>query len=231
VRTSFATTTLSLILSLGLGCTKATSAGEEGVAPPRPQPQPQGDVKVELSAVTLGHDCGGSWTPPPPATRAAAPAEEAAPATPMKRPAAPAVACAQGHDCGGGSHHRGDCQQTSLQLALHAAGNGSPTPIRIKKVELLDAKGGFISELTASSPTRWSDAGSYQTWDQLVAPGEHAAVSYQLSSPSWHAMEGGQYAQTGKTFQVRVTLLVGAKDRVVEKQAIQPTIMPPAVPT
>ena len=235
MRSHLVTTTLFLLLAGSFGCTKAGSTGEDGVgAKPRPQPQPQGDVTVELSSVTLGDDCGGGWAPPPPANRPAqpaAPARQAPPAPPsVVAPSEAPADCAQGDDCGGGGRYQ-RCQQTSIQLALHAAGSSSPTPIRIKKVELLDAKGTLISELVASTPTRWSDAGSYQTWDQLVAPGEHAAVSYLLSSPNWHAMEGGQYAQTGKTFQVRVTLLVGAKDRVVEKQAIQPTIMPPAVPT
>lgn len=130
-----------------------------------------------------------------------------------------------------GSYAPSYCQQTSIQLALQATGTSAPTPVKIKKVELLDANGKFVAELTASGPTKWSDAGSYQAWDQTVAPSEQAAVSYVLSSPAWHSMEGGQYAQTGKTFQVRVTVLVGAKDRVVEKKAIQPAMMPPPVPT
>ena len=242
MRSIASSTFLGLLLSLSLGCTKATSVGDEGAgAKPQPQPQPrtQGDVSVELSGVTLGDDCGGSWTPPPPAGPKTATAEssrdaEAPSVAPRRRapgsPAAIAPAECAGPDCGG-NHYRG-CQQTSIQLALHATGTTGATPIKIKKVELLDAKGNVLGELTAKTPTRWSDAGSsYQAWDQTVAPGEHAAVSYVLSSPSWHAMEGGEYGQAGKTFQVRVTVLVGAKDRVVEKKAIQPAIMPPPMPT
>jgi hypothetical protein len=238
VSSTASTTILSLLLAVCTSCTKATSAGDEGAgAKPRPQP---GDLTVELSGVTLGDDCGASWTPPPPAApRTAAatePPSEAPSAAPMRRAApstvapseAPAGACPVGDDCG--RHYRA-CQQTSIQLALHATATTGATPIKIKKVELLDAKGKSLGELTAKTPTRWSDAGSYQAWDQMIAPGEHAAVSYVLSTPSWHAMEGGQYAQTGKTFQVRVTVLVGAKDRVVEKKAIQPAIMPPPAPT
>jgi len=228
-----AKTILILLLS---ACTKATSAGDDGVGvapPPRPQPQPQGDVSVELSGVTLGDDCGGTppANPPKPSkTAAAAPAEPASLAPPARRapgtPSAVAADCAE-PGCGGGYA----CQQTSIQLALRATGTSAATPIQIKRVELLDAKGVSLGELTATSPTRWSDAGSYQAWDQSLAPNEQAAVSYVLSSPAWHAMEGGQWAQTGKMFQVRVTVLVGAKDRVIEKKAIQPTIMPPPMPT
>ncbi len=213
------TSALGLILALCIGCTKATSAGEDGtgVAPP---PPPPGDVSVELSGVTLGEDCGAGWAPPPPAP----PARRAAPSTPA------AMAPADCAEPGCGNHYRA-CQQTSIQLALHATGTSGPTPVRIRKVELLDAKGASLGELTPKSPSRWSDAGAYQAWDQTLAPGERAAVSYVLSTPGWNTMEGGMYAQTGKTFQVRVTVLVGAKDRVVEKKAIQPAIAPPPVPT
>lgn len=212
----------ALALILALGCTKATSGGEDGigVAPP----PPQGEVSVELSGVTLGEDCGVGWTPPPPASR---PAKRAPPSA--VAPSEAQADCAPGQDCGGG--HFPPCQQTSIQLALHAKGTSAPTQVRIKKVELLDAKGASLGELTPKPPTRWSDTGTYQAWDQLLAPGEQAAVSYVLSTPGWNAMEGGRYGQTGKTFQVRVTVLVGARDRVVEKKAIQPAIVPPQAPT
>jgi hypothetical protein len=236
----FIASALCLLLATNLGCTKAGSATDDdgaGVAPrPQPQPQPQGDVIVELSGVTLGDDCGTGWTPPPPApmpTPSKAPAESRSQVAPQRRapggPAAMAPADCAEPGCGGG--HNRACQQTSIQLALRATGTTAPTPIRIKKVELLDAKGASLGELTATSPTRWSTAGSYQAWDQSIAPGEQAAVSYVLSSPAWHSMEGGEWGQTGKMFQVRVTVLVGAKDRVIEKKAIQPTIMPPPMPT
>lgn len=224
--TSFATTAVCVALALGLGCTKQTSTTDQGVAPPKAP-----DVTVELSGVTLGDDCGSGWTPPPPTNRPPAPATPA-PATPAAvapSRTAPAGDCAPGDDCGGGGRYQ--CRQTSVQLSLQARGTTSPTPIKLKKVELLDAQGGFLAELSSSSPTRWSDAGSYQPWDQVLAPNEQAAVSYVLSSPAWHAMEGGQYGQSNKVFQLRVTVLVGDKDRVIEKKAIQPTIMPPAVPT
>ena len=44
-------------------------------------------------------------------------------------------------------------------------------------------------------------------------------------------MEGGMWAQRGKQFQVRVTLSVGTRDKTLEKQAITPAMMEPAVPT
>jgi hypothetical protein len=199
VRSIIATTTLSLLLSIG--CTKATSGGEDGVgvAPP---PRPQGNVT-------------GKPTEAPAAAASVAPGY---------------APCAQGQNCGGGGYRR-SCDQTSIQLALKATGTSAPTPIAIKKVELLDANGASLGELTAKTPTRWSDAGSYQPWDQTLAPSDEAAVSYLLSTPNWGSMEGGLYGQTGKMYQVRVTVLVGAKDRVLEKKAIQAAIMPPPAAT
>lgn len=225
--------TLSLFFALAAaGCTKAGSNVDDGTGarPGPPQPQPaQNDVMVELSAVTLGDDCG---TPPPPPAKPpqnAKPARAAAPSSMVAPSEAPAD-CAEGQNCGGGRYN--NCHQTSIQLAMEGRGTGAPVQVRVKKVELLDAKGTFISELTASKPGKWSDASAtYEPWDQNVAMGELPAVSYVLTAPKWWEMQGGHYAQTGKTFQVRVTLTVGAKDKVVEKQAIQPAIRPPAVPT
>jgi len=176
---------------------------------------------VELSAVTLGDDCGTPPPPPPPPK----PAKSAKPA----RAAPPGAVAPSAVTHGGG---RFNCHQTSIQLSLEGRGTGAHVPVRVKKVELLDAKGTLISELTASKPGKWSaKSATYKPWDQNVAMGEQSAVSYVLTAPKWYEMKGGQYAQTGKTFQVRVTLEIGTKDKVVEKKAIQPTIMPPAVPT
>ncbi len=213
--TSIGASLLSVLVSLSLGCTKASSTNEQGVAPqPQPTPQTVGDVSVEIAAVTLGDDCGSGSMPAPPAS----PARRA----PSTEPATPSVVA---------ESTRYRCQQTSVQLAVHATNTSGATPVKIKKVELLDASGKVLGELAASSPMRWSDKGTYDAWDQNIAPNEQAAVSYVLASPAWNAMEGGQYAQANKMFQLRVTVAIGAKDRVIEKKAIQPTIMPPAVPT
>ena len=118
-----------------------------------------------------------------------------------------------------------------MQLAVHATTTAGPTPVTVKKVELLDADGKVLGDLAASSPMRFSAKGVYEAWDQTIAPNEHAAVSYVLASPAWSSMEGGRYGQANKTFQLRVTVAIGAKDRVIEKTAIQPTMMPPPVPT
>ena len=212
--TSISASLLSLLVALSLGCTKATSTNDQGVAP-QPKPQTVGDVAVEIAGVTLGDDCGAGSMPPPPPMRAA-------PSKPAEAPATPSVVA---------DNARYRCQQTSVQLAFHATNTSGATPVKIKKVELLDAAGKVLGELAASSPMRWSEKGTYEAWDQNIAPNEHASISYMLASPAWNSMEGGQYGQANKMFQLRVTVAIGAQDRVIEKKAIQPTIMPPAVPT
>ncbi len=218
--TSLAGSFLAILLALTPGCTKATSTNDQGVAPqPKPQPQTVGDVTVEIAGVTLGDDCGPSATPPPPPA-AVTPAKRA----PGSPPATQAPGAVQ-------ESARYRCQQTSVQLAVHAGDLPAATPVTIKKVELLDAEGKVLEPLAASSPMRWSEKGAYEAWDQKIAPNEHAAVSYVLATPHWDALPGGMYGQANKQFQLRVTVAIGAKDQVIEKKAIQPTMMPPPVPT
>ncbi len=214
---SLAVSLLSLLVATSLGCTKASSTNEQGIAPqPTPTPQTVGDVTVEIAGVTLGDDCGGAAVLPPPAPAAVSPARR----PPGEAPSAVAD-----------NNARYRCNQTSVQLAVRATNTTGATPMKIKKVELLDADGKVLGELASSAPMRWSAKGAYEAWDQNIAPNDAAQVSYVLASPAWNTMEGGTYGQANKMFQLRVTVALGAKDRVIEKTAIRPTIMPPAVPT
>lgn len=196
----------------------SSSGPADPVEPPAPAAR---SVGVELASVTLGDDCGdGAQLPPPamPARRAPAAPGVVAPAdAPANASFAPRVA-------------RWACQQTSMQLLFTAQDVQQPTKIRIKRVELLDASGNALGDLAPRNPTSWADD-HYEAWDESVAPGARVAASYFLATPAWHAMEGGEWAQRGKQFQLRVTLAVGERDKTVEKTAITPAMMEPAVPT
>lgn len=226
--TSTVASVLSALVVLSLGCTKASSTSDQGVAPqpkpqPQPQPQPAGDVEVQIAAITLGEECGANYAPVPP------------PPAPLPRKRAPASVVPASPPVNGPSvvaePSRYRCQATSVQLALHATALPGPTAVAIKKVELLDETGKLLGELPPGNPMRWSEAGAYEPWNERIAPNEDASVSYLLASPRWDAMEGGSWAQRTKMFQVRVTVAIGTKDKVLEKKAIQPTMMPPPVPT
>lgn len=241
-----AATLMSLLATAALAsCGKAApttdTAGTAG------RPPTATDIRVELAAVTLGNECGEGWTPPPPVVTAmaapsvTAPADEAAPssAVPASPPAkiarsqqesldVPAEAEAPG--VASRSRARYVCPQTSMQLSLTATAGAAATTVQVKRVELLDAQGTVIGELTARTPTAWK-GDAYAPWDQVVAPGQQLAASYALSSPNWDAMEGGAWAQRGKTFQLRVIVSIGAREQTVDRQAITPTMLEPAVPT
>ncbi|HEY5933245.1 MAG TPA: hypothetical protein VIU61_01345 [Kofleriaceae bacterium] len=168
------------------------------------------DVGVELAAVTLADDCGDQ-TP------------AAAPATPAL--VAPADSC-DGPGCGSLRH---ECEQTSMQLAFKASGGEKSTQVRVKRVELLDAQGGVLGELKARGAKRWTND-HYVAWNQTLAPSEEVSATYSLASPDYEAF-GGRWSAHEKTFQLRVTIEVGDRERVVEKQSITPAMLEPAVPT
>ncbi len=204
---------------LVLACSSKSASKE-----PDPKPQPR-EAVVELASVTLADDCGDvGRPPPPPATPAIQPQAPAMPAA-----SEPAARCA-GPDCA--NHLRRACDQTSMQLALAAAVATTPTVVAVKKVELLDERGASLGELTARGATAWSDAaGAYQPWDQTLPAGGKLSVSYALSAPDWSKIPGGRWEAHAKKFQLRVTLTLGTADRTVEKKAISPAMIEPAVPT
>ena len=201
------------------------------------------DVLVELSAVTLGDDCGDSGRVAPAARRApSTPASREASKYPWGEPASREASKSRGQpasmsrpaasDCavtGCGSYP--PCTQSSMQLSLSSSG-AQPTPIRVKLVELLDANGNVLGKLAARAPTRWDEPSGYVTWDQTIAPNQMISASYSLEAPNWAKLvEGGQWNAHGKTFQLRVTLALGSADRVIDKQSITPAMLEPPVPT
>jgi len=181
------------------------------------------DVRVELAAVTLGDDCGDHGFIPPPI--AMAPAE-----APMPPPPGAAAPCNPSMGSCGGSYVQ-HCDQTSMQLSLRASDGSEPTNVRVKLVELLDTDGKLLAKLAPRSPTRWTTDGSYTPWDQTIAPNQTLAASYSLSAPDWNTLTGSRWNAHSKTFQLRVILTIGSKDRTVDRQSITPAMLPPPVPT
>ncbi len=180
------------------------------------------DVMVELAAVTLADDCGSTDLPPPVAQmNRPGPSPAAAPA--VRAPMPPGDIC---EDCVYTPH----CDQTSMQLALRATAGTGTTNVKIKKVELLDSRGNFLANLDARLPTKW-DGQRYAAWDQTIGADQKLAASYLLNAPDWNALTGSRWSAHTKTFQLRVTLAVGTKDRTVDKQSITPAMLEPPVPT
>lgn len=175
------------------------------------------DVSVELAAVTLGDDCNDAESIAPPVAR-------------LDKPSAAAGAPMPADICVGCAPIRPHCDQTSMQLALRASPGTGATAVKIKKVELLDSRGGFLATLEARTPMRWNGE-SYVGWTQTVDAGGKLNASYLLSSPNWDALTNGRWSAHTKTFQLRVTLAIGAAERTVDKQSITPAMLEPPVPT
>jgi hypothetical protein len=207
------------------GCTKAQPESSPAPAPKQtpapgvafaepppttPPPQAPLDAKVELTAVTLADDCD-----------AIAPLAEP-PAGDVRRDSAGRT---RGHRSATGEYRV--CDQTSMQLALSAS---TVSRIQIKSVELLDEHGTSLGMLTATKPTRWSDATArYDAWDEALAAGTPAKVSYRLSQPNWSKI-GNRW---NRTYTLKTVVSIGGVDRSVTKDVMRtaPTALPANVRT
>ncbi len=177
---------------------------------PTTTPPPATQVTVELTAVTLADDCGGTAPHGAPAVKAKAKSAEAAKSD---------------RDDSGKSEAR-RCEQTSMQLAITAA---DAARITVKSVELFDDAGKSLGPLTASKPTRWSDNGLYETWDELAPAGTMINVSYVLQQPAWGRI-GDRW---NRTYTLKSVLTIGGVDRAASKQVTlsAPATLPPNVKT
>jgi hypothetical protein len=199
---------------------------------PNTPPVTRTDVAIELASVTLADDCPDPEIPQPETEPpfdnggfAKPPADESRSEiqgdVPAGRWATPGYA-----------PRMRMCEQTSMQLSLRGTGNGEPTSVRVKRVELLDEDNKMIGELLARNAMRWSDDGtSYLPWDQSIAAGQLMSASYSLSAPDWSVLDGGRWAAHARQFKLRVTFTVGDKDRTVEKQATVAAMIEPHVVT
>jgi hypothetical protein len=211
-----------------MACTSAGTAQEPGGPPeptpekpaftptPTPTPTPEAtptppataaSVTVQMTAATLGDDCGGS---------PAASKEKSVPSR-MKG------------DMARGARAKSVCEQSSMQLSVVAAADGAPTRLGVKKVELFDDKGAMLGELIAATPTVWDPSGVYQAWDQSVAPGQDLSVSYALSQPPWGDVSG----RRSRTYVLKAVITIGDGEQTVQRDVnvAMPTILPPNVKT
>jgi hypothetical protein len=116
----------------------------------------------------------------------------------------------------------GSGDQARLQLSLRSS-DGKPTPIAVQRVELLDPAGATLALLPPREPMRWTEAGQFAPWNQVVGAGEILAATYKLDSAKW-AKPDGHYDRSA-TYRVRVVVDVGGGTRTIEKRA---TVMPEA---
>jgi hypothetical protein len=193
-----------------------TPPGPPAPAPapaPPPKTAPKASARVELTAVTLADDCGGTTPNRAPSVRADE--SRAKRSQDMEQDSSAR-----------GARARQRCEQTSMQLAIMST---DATKIRVKSVRLYDEDGKLVATLTASKPTKWSTSTSmYETWDESVSSGTFN-VSYVLSQPSWDRVVD----RWNKTFTLKAVVTVGGVDKTAQKDVslAAPTTLPPNVRT
>ena len=111
-----------------------------------------------------------------------------------------------------------------MQLEIDAA---SAADVVIRSVEVFDEKGTMLGSLASSKPRQWSaTAGAYEDWNEKLAAGQLAQVTYVLEQATFVSNFGYQ----ARTFTVKVLASVGGVE-----QPLQTTVMivahPPAMPT
>lgn len=201
----------SWIVAGVIGVTGAALAAELHDGPPqatpvRPATPPR--VTVTMTAATLADDCGGGAPVPAP----------------------PKKSDRQDSSARHGARARRACEQTSMQLAIVAPVGVAATSLRVKSVELFDENDVRVGKLTPRAPTRWSATrGTYEAWNESIAPTESLSVSYALSQPDWAAVT----ERWNKTFTVKAVITVGGSDQTVEHDVFvaAETSLPPNVRT
>jgi hypothetical protein len=164
---------------------------------------PKQTARVELTAVTLADDCGGA------------------------APAAKDVKAKAKSQAKSDAAYQRICEQTSMQLSIIAT---DASKITVKSVELFDDAGKSLGTLTASKPTRWSEAKSmYEAWNEAVDAGSTSSVSYVLSQPTWDPVVN----RWNRTFTLKTVVTVGGVDQATQKDVllVAPTTLPANVKT
>lgn len=77
------------------------------------------------------------------------------------------------------------CSQSTMQITFAHDGKQA-LPIEVKAVRLTAAgTGALLGTTPFRKPSRWTDDGHYQAWDQSLAPAVEQKVSYKLGQPDW----------------------------------------------
>jgi hypothetical protein len=165
-------------------------------------PTTAGKVAVTIASVTLADDCGtGPTAVPPPPAPAQAPAEKlAAGDSASQQPSAGASMKSM-------AMADRACEQSSIQLRV-ANPTATASKVTVQRVELLDASGTKVGELTPRAPSRWADD-TYAEWNEQVAASETLSVSYALSAPN---------VMRGATYTVRVVVGSADGERTLEQK-------------
>jgi hypothetical protein len=192
---------------------EATPTPEPTAPPPEPEPEPTASkIEVHMTSATLADDCGGGPNRPP----SAEPKKKAA----KGRVAVSELAMRKGKRA---------CEQSSIQLAIIAPPDATPTKLTVKSVELLLESGTLVGKLEVRAPSIWSDDNGYTPWDENVEPAQDLSVTYAMTQPDW----SGVADRWNQTFTVKAVVSIAGTDTTLEHAVVvdAPTSLPPGVKT
>ena len=149
--------------------------------------RPPAELTIAVASVQLIQDCSD-----PPEPVAAKPVAEAEPAGPIIHPVGgskdyPLVEHPGSVDPAfKGPGFNQPCTQSTVQLSLSNKGVVSGR-LQILNIRLLDAATQReLGTLVGRKPSLWSEAGTYQPWDEIVSEGGAGLkVAYRLGDPDW----------------------------------------------
>jgi hypothetical protein len=179
------------------GCTS-----HEGAEPQLEAPKAAKiELRAAIASVQLAQDCPD----PPPA------------AAPEQAPAAAARAAPGSAIGGGGPGWSPPCTQSNMQLTLSHDGKEA-LPLEIKAIRLTAAgNGGVLATVPFRAPSKWTEGGRYDAWDQQLAPSTEVKASYKLGQPDWSlvAKAIGSDDTYGKRYVLEVDLTFAGRSITV----------------
>jgi hypothetical protein len=187
------------LLALFLAVTACAS--HDGRETPLEDPASHVALRATIASVQIAEDCPDRDEP--------AAAGKVSQAASMERARGPAGDSAEGWSP--------PCSQSTMQLTLAHDGKQA-LPIEVKAVRLTAAgTGALLGTAPFRKPTRWTDDGRYDAWDQSIAPGVELKVSYKLGEPDWSlvAKALGNDDTYGQRFVLEVDLAFAGRSITV----------------
>lgn len=114
----------------------------------------------------------------------------------------------------------------NVQMAFFASDAKTAASITIVSVVLVDGRSGNeVETLQASSPAVWNGS-AYVTWNEKVTPGGDLRASYQLTAPTWSAIDGTDTRNATSTsystpFRLRMTLQIDGAEVTIESAVLE----------
>lgn len=189
----------TLLAVLSNGC-----ASHDSALGNKPEAEVKHQLRATIASVQMIQDC------PDPDGEAAKPSAAAMP------PASESVA--QGARMAGDSNgsFRQPCTQSTMQLSL---AHDAPEAQRVEVVAVRLMRGtDMLSPIAARKPSKWSESGIYDAWDERVPVGSEIKVSYRLGEPDWSKVQdklGADVDTYAQRFVVEVDLKMGGQTLTV----------------